>query len=254
LNPLLLITESISSNNKVLLQMSDPILSFMVPVLLSKIKSESADIRFLSLKIFTDIIIQYLHDDSIYDTKAIADQQDSFNIKGSTKQINDLILKNLFPSFGLTLADNDPVPLFGLKVLSAIIERNPVFVPLLKQYNLFIQISDYYNVNHPRLNRHTIKIMKSMIESKELAFSEYGQFKIIERTTLIIKTMLKNKQDWCIEFLLDIIHEILSQFNEVVKVREQEISKYIDDIFNNFDVCVQLLSLDFGITIVEKSS
>ncbi len=46
--------------------MSEPILTFLLPVLLSKIKSESADIRFLSLKIFTDIITQYLNDDSIY--------------------------------------------------------------------------------------------------------------------------------------------------------------------------------------------
>jgi serine/threonine-protein kinase ULK4 len=132
---LLLITENISSNTKVLLSMSDPILSFMLPVLLSKIKSDSADIRFLSLKIFTDIIIQYLHDESIYDLKGGSDLQvnaDGNSVKVSSKQINDLILKNLFPSFSIILADNDPVPLFGLKLLSAIIERNPGFVPLLK--------------------------------------------------------------------------------------------------------------------------
>jgi hypothetical protein len=95
---------------------------------------------------------------------------DGNNVKVSTKQINDLILKNLFPSFSIILADNDPVPLFGLKLLSAIIDRNPIFVPLLKQFNLFSQISEYYLVNHPRLNRHTIKIIKSMIEAKELSF------------------------------------------------------------------------------------
>lgn len=50
--------------------------------------------------------------------------------------------------------------------------------------------------------------------------------------------MLTNKQDWCIEILLDIIHEILAQFNDVVKVKELEISKMIDEIFNNFDICV----------------
>lgn len=50
--------------------------------------------------------------------------------------------------------------------------------------------------------------------------------------------MLKNKQDWCTEILLDIIHEILTQFNDVVKAKEGEISKLIDEIFNNFDICV----------------
>lgn len=52
--------------------MNEPILNYMLKVLLSKIKSESADIRFLSLKIFTDIIIQYLNDDTIYDVKGVS--------------------------------------------------------------------------------------------------------------------------------------------------------------------------------------
>lgn len=82
-----------------------------------------------------------------------------------------------------------------------------------------------------------------MINVKELSFNEYFQYKIIEKTSLIIKHMVANKQDWSIETLLDIIHDILSQFNEVVKTRELEISKLIDEIFNNFDICVQLLSL-----------
>ncbi len=64
---------------------------------------------------------------------------------------------------------------------------------------------------------------------------------------MILKHMVANKQDWSIETLLDIIHDILTQFNEVVKTRELEISKLIDEIFNNFDICVQLLSLQYNI-------
>jgi hypothetical protein len=69
--------------------------------------------------------------------------------------------------------------------------------------------------------------------------------------------MLANKQEWCIELLLDINHELLTRFNDVVKTKEKEIGKLIDDIFSNFDICVQLLSLEFDkfeINIVEKAS
>ena len=83
--------------------MNEPILNFMLKVLLSKIKIDTADIRFLSLKIFTDIIIQYLNDDSIYDIRGnVPDQQISENgnnVKLTTKFINDLLLKDLFPMF-----------------------------------------------------------------------------------------------------------------------------------------------------------
>lgn len=65
-------------------------------------------------------------------------------------------------------------------------------------------------VNHSRLNRHTINILKSILESKELTFNELASYKIIDKTHEIIKNMLKNKQDWCTEILLDIIHEILT--------------------------------------------
>lgn len=109
-------------------------------------------------------------------------------------------------------------------------------------------------MNHTRLNRHTISILKCVIESKELSFQELAQFRIIDKTHAIIKTMLANKQDWCTETLLDIIHEILTQFNDVVKTRESEITKLIDEIFNNFDICVQLLSLQYEISIIEKAS
>lgn len=132
LHALLLINENLSSNQKILMQMNEPILNHLLRVLLSKTKSESADIRFLSLKIFTDIIIQYLNDDSIYDLRSgLPDSQISENgnnVMMTTKFINDLLLKDLFPLFRLILQDNDPVPLFGLKLLSAIVEKNPAFV------------------------------------------------------------------------------------------------------------------------------
>lgn len=70
--------------------MSDPILTYILPVLLSKLKSDSADIRFLSLMIFQEIIVQYVGDDSIYDLKTAnsSDSQinsDGNNVKVSTK-------------------------------------------------------------------------------------------------------------------------------------------------------------------------
>lgn len=156
------------------MQMNEPILNYLLRVLLSKTKSESADIRFLSLKIFTDIIIQYLNDDSIYDIRSnLPDSQISENgnnVKMTTMFINDLLLKDLFPLFRLILQDNDPVPLFGLKLLSAIVEKNPAFVQLFKKFDLVRYISDNYMVNHSRLNRHTINILKTIIEAKELSF------------------------------------------------------------------------------------
>jgi len=238
INALLLIAESLSSNTKVLLAMAEPILTYLMPTLLSKMKSESTDIRFLSLKIFTDIMIQYLHDEGIYDSPVSQLEQ----APTTTTKANDLILKQLFPCYELILTDNDPVPVLGLKLLAALLERNPLFVQVVKKLSIFSIVSDFYSISNQRLNRHTIKIVKSLVEQKELTFDELAQHRLLEKTNQILRSMLANKQDWCVEVLLDIIHELLSQFNEVVKTHESEISRHIEEVFKNFGLCVQLLA------------
>ena len=115
-------------------------------------------------------------------------------------------------------------------------------------------ITDFYQINHASLNKHTIIIVKALIEAKEISFAEMRDYRIIDKTYQLIKTMLANKHEWCIELLLDINHHLLSRFNEVVKTREKEIARHIDDIFSNFDICVQLLSDHFEVAIIEKAS
>lgn len=67
------------------------------------------------------------------------------------------------------------------------------------------------------MNKHTIRIIKSLMETREMSFVEMKEYRVIDKTYQLVKTMLNNKQEWCIELLLDINHSILSRFNEVVK-------------------------------------
>jgi hypothetical protein len=55
------------------------------------------------------------------------------------------------------------------------------------------------------------------METREMSFVEMKEYRVIDKTYQLVKTMLNNKQEWCIELLLDINHSILSRFNEVVK-------------------------------------
>jgi len=48
--------ESMAKNNKILMNNTKDIMEHLLPVIVNKIESESADIRFQSLKAFTDFI------------------------------------------------------------------------------------------------------------------------------------------------------------------------------------------------------
>jgi len=57
MNALLIISENLSSNYKALAILAQPVLSLLVPVLFNKLtNSQSMDVRFLSFKIYTDIM------------------------------------------------------------------------------------------------------------------------------------------------------------------------------------------------------
>ena len=63
-----MVLEQMAKNSKLLMSNSKDILESLLPVVVKKIESESADVRFQSLKIFTDFITQYLCDEKIYNS------------------------------------------------------------------------------------------------------------------------------------------------------------------------------------------
>lgn len=82
------------------MQMSEPIISITLPSLLAKTSngmSGSADIRFLSLKIFTDLTIQYLHDDSVYDPAKDCNGSEEDPVGVQTRMLSEIIQVKLFP-------------------------------------------------------------------------------------------------------------------------------------------------------------
>jgi len=92
-------------------------------------------VRFLSLKLFTDFITQFLCEERIYSCEENGE---------TTQAINELILKKLFAHYGVILTDKDPMPLYGLKLLSVIVERNAAFVTILKKLKLIPILIEYF--------------------------------------------------------------------------------------------------------------
>lgn len=184
MHTLLMIVECLSSIRKALLDAHEPILQHLLPWLLNNLNNYSTNFWFLSLKIFADITTQYLSDEAIYDV---------IGSNNFSKGLNKLILKQLFPKYGVILSDSDPVPLFGLKLLSIIIEKNPAFITILKNLNLISVITNYFSVGHARLNWYTIKIIKHLVESKTLSIEDLQALEVPKRANEIILNMLESK-------------------------------------------------------------
>lgn len=92
--------------------------------------------RFNSLKLFTDIIIHYLNEESVYD---------SAGTKPTSKIINDIITKKLLPNTESILSDQEPVPLYGLKLFSIVFGKNTQFIAKIKQDRTLNIFLEYFN-------------------------------------------------------------------------------------------------------------
>eukprot|EP00826_Nyctotherus_ovalis_P030321 TRINITY_DN2417_c0_g1_i1.p1 TRINITY_DN2417_c0_g1~~TRINITY_DN2417_c0_g1_i1.p1 ORF type:complete len:321 (+),score=88.77 TRINITY_DN2417_c0_g1_i1:73-1035(+) len=196
----------------------------------------------------------------------------------TSKAINDLILKLLLPKYSFILSDVDPLPTFALKLLSIITECNVAFIGVLHKLKLLTLILEYYDrtssspvVGNPRLNIHTVKIVRSIVEFGEIPLEQLNESNIISKTNNLISHHVSNQQDWCLDILLDIIYQILhhtfKRMNKArdVMVSESVISKECGDVsaiakllmtseglVDNFEVCMELLSSSDAV-LAEKS-
>lgn len=170
--------------------------------------SENADTRFNGLKLITDILIQYLNEDSIYDVTGN---------KPSTKLINDIISKELLPNIKYILSDQEPMPLYGLKLFSIIIGKNIGFVTKLKQKKMLGLFLEYFNSSHPRLTSNTLKIITRIVECKDVTLDELNSMNFLSKAVNILKHFWANNQEWCYEELLDILHHLLFKIIDVLK-------------------------------------
>jgi hypothetical protein len=84
-------------------------------------------------------------------------------------------------------------------------------------------------------------------------------YRLGEKTCQLLKNATSKAQqgDWCTEILLEVLQLILQSLMDVVKTKEAEHAKLIDEVLACFDMCVSFLSSsgagDYGV-IVERSS
>lgn len=83
-------------------------------------------------------------------------------------------------------------------------------------------LASYYQVNHSRLNRQTINLMKKFVEMNEFGVTDLKDLNILQNTNALVTSMIKNRQEWSLELMLDILHGLLTYFNDLVKAQQEE--------------------------------
>jgi hypothetical protein len=59
--------------------------------------------------------------------------------------------------------------------------------------------------------------MKKFVEMNEFDIIDLKDLNILQNTNALVTSMIKNRQEWSLELMLDILHGLLSYFNDLVK-------------------------------------
>ena len=233
LQQILIILEALIAHTKCLTQYFEYVISAVLPTLLSTRQCADTDIRFRCLKIFSDILIPFIYEDSIYDPTNLN--------KASTKSMNDIIAKILLPLYQDFLQDVDPIPLYSLKLLSAILDRCMSFTTIIKKLKLIPTIIENFQGGHPKLNLHLISVVKKIIESHELSLDELGELGLIDKVSSVMRVI--QEQDWCVEKILDILYELLILSADTLRTKRSDHSvlRITEPLCENFISCTKIL-------------
>lgn len=136
------------------------------------------------------------------------------------------------------------MPLFGLKLLSVIVERNNAFVAILKKLKLISYLIDYFAVGHSKFNAFTVKIVKQIVQSREVDLEELMKLNLLDKINSIMTSVMTNNQEWCSDLLLEIMNEILHQAADLKKsdAASQMPQQVYDTLLVNFKAFIKLLA------------
>ncbi|KAF0985137.1 hypothetical protein FDP41_000176 [Naegleria fowleri] len=212
------------------------VVSSLLPSLVEMLNNTNGDVRFLCLKIFTDILVQFLNDKNVYNLQDTSHE--------CTKQVNDFIVKNLLPKYKQILDDQDPIPLYGLKLLNNIAEHNPGFVSVINHFSLIPKLFEFFELEHRNNNVHNVRLILKVVNAEVLSYDQLYKLGIISKLSAVLKYAFENGVDTFFEPCLGIVDNLLYKAAKLLHHSNKgEDSKQADSMYTNNAALVENLQV-----------
>jgi len=88
--------------------------------------------------------------------------------------INDILVGGFLPNFKYFLSEEDPIPIFAIKLLSALTDRSEHFVTSINKLGILPHIIEFYSYGHKRMNPHTKNVIRKVMDPEAPMDSVFG--------------------------------------------------------------------------------
>eukprot|EP00798_Chlamydomonas_sp_ICE-L_P014436 gene14436-20443_t len=219
---LLHVIEAICQQMEIVLLNHEPMLESLLPALSTVIStpSESGDTRFFCLRMLSEITQFFLLDQELYGNPESASPQERVGV--ATKGIDRLLRQSVLPLVPRLLKDEDPMPLYALKLLGGLLEVNSQYVHDVEGLGLASQFFEFLSLEHSNNNVHNIRLCRQIIAAGGLTLPELLELRVSEKVSAVLDYATHNNVEPFLEPVLELCHTIVQRDSAEVSAQRSD--------------------------------
>lgn len=218
------------------MQHYEAILGHLLPAVCTVVTSpsESGDTRFLCLRLVSEVTQLYLMDAELYGGGASSGE------RGIAAGVIDALLRDtILPTIPRLLQDEDPMPLYALKLLGGLLEVNPGYVSHVESMGLASQFFDFLSLEHANNNVHNIKLCRQVVSAGHLSVQELLRLQVADKVAAVVNYAAQNNVEPFLEPVLDLSHTLM-QRRPLDQQLQQLTAVFLDQAANFLELCAHL--------------
>lgn len=219
------------------------VLQHLLPALAQVVtaQAETGDTRFFCLRMISDILYQYLHDDQHYASAARSSSHgsastssaggnsrsgggatapaDSSNAEtvASTAALDALLQQHVLPMIPRLLKDEDPMPLYALKLLGGILDASPSYVRHVESMGLAPEFFEFLSLEHSNNNVHNIRLCRQLVAAGSAPASQVQGVDIGSKVHAVLVYAAENNVEPFLEPVLELCLTILRRERQEIR-------------------------------------
>lgn len=207
------VLEALCQQTELVLQHYQPMLESLLPAVCAVISSsgESGDTRFFCLRMVSELTQLYLMDPELYGDRTVAATGAAALPGLATAVIDQLLRSHVFPTIPQLLQDEDPMPLYALKLLGGLLEVNLSFVHDVEELALAPAFFNFLSLEHPNNNVHNVRLCRQIISAGSLPVSTLLDMQVPDKVASVLKYAYENTVEPFLEPVLELTHAIIQR-------------------------------------------
>eukprot|EP00668_Euglena_longa_P012359 GGOE01014804.1.p1 GENE.GGOE01014804.1~~GGOE01014804.1.p1 ORF type:complete len:1299 (-),score=455.54 GGOE01014804.1:132-4028(-) len=202
------VVEAFSQDQSVLQVYYQAVVNGLLRALVGLLESSNGDTRFLCLKMFIDILMQFVSDADFYQAGSAEEP---------SRMLDDLIAVHVVPKFAKLLTDEDPIPLYGLKLMNVLTTENPALVVELYRSQLMPLMFSFFELENHNNNVHNVKLVLKFVECSAIPKKLVYEYGITAKLSSVLAYAYEKNVESFFEPCLDIAHRLLHATAQAAK-------------------------------------